>query len=470
MLSACTRAVLFAGLFAAPIAAQDLHTEIDLFGLGDPLAPAKPFGISYEPVTDRLFVALSGDFAGANRAVVILDPVTDTVIGSIDVGLFPEDIAFAYDALGNLLYGAVTNSTDGSITIWDALDQVVATVVLPDAFGFGTSYPFGIVEKDGYFYISTQDGSGDVHAVDWNTLSYDAAASFNINFKSGSRLAVHGDALWIPSTEFLPAFDGGMGGLSTHDLSGLNADDAWFAAYADQFLGFPSGQDIAVMSDGSAYLTGLDFGGRLFKVDAQGQLDRAIDCEGVDGYGLAVSADESLLAVTGLVANEVLLVDLHNQELLSRTDVVGLGSGSMQPNDAVFAHGKLYVTVQSNERVLVFDNLPSVSGTTDFHGSLQISDSTPARGDQITLDLSGTAGFPVALMSATGTQATNHLGLVFQIGPNLMRRASDGDGSLQVQLDIPINPALQGKQFYLQGYVPDSLGDHLTAPKMLVIQ
>lgn len=470
ILSACTRAVLCAGLFAAPIAAQDLHTEIDLFGLGDPLAPAKPFGITHEPVSDRLFVALSGDFAGANRAVVIIDPATDTVVGTIDVGLFPEDIAFAYDSSGNLLYGAVTNSTDGSITIWDAADQVVTTVVLPDAFGLGTCYPFGIVAKDGYFYISTQDGSGDVHAVDWSTQSYDAAASFNIDFRSGSRMAVNGDALWIPSTEFLPAFEGGMGGLYTHDLSGSFADDTWFAAYADQFLGYPSGQDVALMSDGSAYLTGLDFGGRLFKVDANGQLDRAIDCEGIDGYGLAVSADESLLAVAGLVANEVLLIDLHHETLLSRTDVVGLGSGSMQPNDAVFTHGKLYVTVQSNERVLVFDNLPTVSGSSDFHGSLTLSDSTPDRGDQIILDLIGTPGFPVALMSSTGTAPTTHLGVDLLIGTSLLRRASDVDGDVQVILDIPLNPALQGRQFFLQGYVPDGAGDHVTAPKVLVIQ
>ncbi|MGB0952309.1 MAG: hypothetical protein ACPG31_03710 [Planctomycetota bacterium] len=470
MLSACTRAVLCAGLFAAPVAAQDFHTEIDLFGLGDPLAPAKPFGITYEPVSDRLFVALSGDFAGANRAVVIIDPLTDTVVGTIDVGLFPEDIAFAYDALGNVLFGAVTNSTDGSITIWDAADQVVATVTLPDAFGLGTCYPFGIVAKDGHFYVSTQDGSGDVHAVNWNTQTYDAGASFNINFRSGSRMAVQGDSLWIPSTEFLPAFEGGKGGLYTHDLQGVHADETWFAAYADQFLGYPSGQDIAVLSDGSAYLTGLDFGGRLFKVDAQGQLDRAIDCEGVDGYGLAVSADETLMAVAGLVANEVLLIDLLNQKLLSRTDVVGLGSGSMQPNDVVFAQGKLYVTVQSSERVLVFDNLPTVSGGTAYQGTLALSDSTPLRGDQITIDLTGTAGFPVALMSAMGTTPTAHLGVAFEIGSTLTRRASDLSGSLQVSLSIPQNPILEGKTFFLQGYVADASGAHVTAPKVMVIQ
>lgn len=470
MLAACTRAAVCAGILAAPVAAQSLSTEIDLFGLGDPLTPAKPFGIAYEPVTDRLFVALSGDFAGNNQAVVIIDPGTDTVLGTIDVGLFPEDIAFAYDTGGNLLYGAVTNSTDGSITIWDASDQVVATVSLPDPFALGTCYPFGIVEKDGHFYVSTQDGSGDVHAVDWNTLSYDASASFQTGFKSGSRLAVMGDDLWIPTTEFLPAFDGAKGGLQVHDLSGTTADHGWFAAHADQFLGYPSGQDLAVLSDGSAILCGLDFGGRLFRVDANGQLDRAIDCEGIDGYGLALSADQSLLAVAGLVANEVLLVDLLSETLLSRIDVVGLGSGSMQPNDAVFANGKLYVTVQSSERVLVFDNLPTAGGSLDFHGSLSISDTTPARGDTIEIDLVGEAGFPVALMTSSGTTPTVFQGLDFRIGATLVRRASDQDGDVQLQLQIPTNPALEGKQFFLQGYVPDAVGGRVTAPKVLVIQ
>lgn len=470
MFRALLKATLCAGILVAPSAAQTFRQEIDLFGLGDPLAAAKPFGISYEPVTDRLFVGLAGDFAGTNNAVVILDPNTDTVIGTITVGLFPEDIAFSYEATGALQYGAVTNSTSGSVTIWDATDQVVATVALPDPFGYGSCYPFGIVELGGYFYVSTQDGSGEVYAIDIATLSVDAAACFTISNRTGGRLAAKGDSLWIPTSEFLPSFAGSKGGLFVHDTTLTNPASSWFAVRKDQFLGYPSGQDVAILADGSAFLCGLDFDGRLYRVDAQGALDRAIDLEGLDGFGLALDPAQELLAVASLTGNELLLVDVLNQELLSRTPVTGLGSGYMQPNEVVFAHDKLYMTVQSNEAVLVFDNLPSVTLTSGFQDTLTVSDTTPAQGSIVAIDVDGFPGQTVALIHSQGTQPTVFAGVDFLIGGGLTLAGSSSTGNLHLDLTIPLGPAFEGMQFFLQGYVSDGLNDFTTAPKVLVIQ
>lgn len=471
MLKSCLSAALFVGLFAAPTAAQTFQAEIDLSGLGDPLASAKSFGINYEPVTDQIYVAISGDFGGNNNAVAVIDPHTNTVTSTITVGLFPEDIAFAYDSFGSFLYGAVTNSTSGTVSIWDASNSVVATIPLPDPFFIGSCFPFGILEHQGYFWVTTQDGSGDVHAIDIASLSYDAAQSFNTNFRSGSRLAAQGDSLYIPTTEFLAGFSGSKGGVFQHDINTDTEVDHWFVERDDQFLTYPSGQEIAFLADGSAFFTGLDFGGHLYKLDTNGQVDRVIDLEGVNGQGLALNPAQDLLALAGFVTHELVLVDALNDTLLNRLDISGVGSGNHAlPNDVVFAHDCIYMTFQGSEKVLVFDNLPSVSAHNSFSGTLTVSDTTPAQGSHIDLNLDGFAGFPVALLSSPNSNPTKHLGVDFLIGGTLHRRATSGIGSLALNVSFPMNPAIEGRQFFLQGYVTDGVSDFTTAPKVLVIQ
>lgn len=471
MLKSCLSAALFVGLTAAPVAAQTFKSEIDLFGLGDPLASAKAFGISYEPVTDQIYVAISGDFGGSNNAVAVIDPNTNTVTTTITVGIFPEDIAFAYDALGNFTYGAVTNSTSGTVSVWDASNTLVATIPLPDPFGLGSCYPFGMIEHQGYFWVTTQDGSGDVHAIDHATLTYDAAKSFNTNFRSGSRLAAKGDSLYIPTTEFLAGFSGSKGGVFQQDMN-LGAEiDHWFVERDDQYLAYPSGQEIAFLADGSSYFTGLDFNGHLYKLDTNGQVDRVIDLDGANGQGLALSPNQDLLAITGFVTHELVLVDAMNDTLFSRTDLQSMGSGGHSlPNDVAFAHDCIYVTLQGSEKVLVLDNLPTVSARTTFAGTLSVSDTTPAQGSVVLIHLNGFAGFPVALLTGPNSSPTQHLGVDFLIGSSLKQRAASANGSLSLAVAIPMNPALEGRQFFLQGYVTDGVSDFTTAPKVMVIQ
>jgi|FLOH01.1.fsa_nt_gi YVTN family beta-propeller protein len=465
---ACTLVALVAGLCATPLTAQSFKQEISLVGLGDPLLSAKPFGISYEPVTDRIYVAIAGDFAGPNHAVAVIDPATDLVVQTIPVGLYPEDIAFYYAPNGALVYGAVTNSTSGSVTIWDSAHVVVATVKLPDPFVLGTCYPFGILVHDGKFLISTADGSGDVHAIDIATLSYDSAAGFNTLFRSNGRMVAVGSEIWVPTSEFTPNWDGSKGGLFRHDRAGLRADDSWYAERMENFSGYPSGQEVVRLRDGRGYLAGLDFLGRLYRLDALGNLDRAIDLAGVDGFGLALEPiHEELLAVCGFTANELVFVDLLNEELLSTTPLGGLGYS--MPNDAVFAHDKLYVTVQANEAVVVFDSLPSVSLQQSFSSELVVSDTTPDLGSVFTVDLSGFPGFSVAIFSGDAPIGGVFQGLPLQIGPTPVKRYH-ALGSLSLSFVVPNNPSLANRHFFVQGYLTDGVNHFTTEPKVIVIQ
>lgn len=468
MQTACTLVALAAFLCATPVAAQSFQQEISLTGLGDPLNSAKPFGISYEPVSDRIYVAIAGDFAGSNNAVAIIDPATDTVVGSIPTGYYPEDIAFHYDQSGALAYGAVTNSTSGSVTIWDHTNTVVATVPLPDPFAFGTCYPFGILAHDGDFLISTADGSGDVHAIDIATLSYDPTAGFNTLFRSNGRLIAVGSEIWVPTSEFTPNWDGAKGGLFRHDRAGVTASNSWYAERMENYSGYPGGQDIVRLSDGRGYLSGLDFQGRLYRVDAAGNLDRGIDLGGVDGFGIALEPNnEELLAVCGFVSNELLLVDLVNDELLSNTSLGSLGFN--MPNDAVFAHNKLYVTAQGSESVVVLNNLPTVSPNHSHQGELAISDTTPELGDAITVELVGYAGQRVAIFTGSAPLPGVYTGLDLEVGPAPVKH-SNGMGSLSLNISIPTTPSLVNRHIFLQGYTTDGTHHFTTEPKVLVIQ
>ena len=99
-------AALAALLFPSVLPAQDFSHDLSLSGIGSPAA-ANPFGLAYEPTTDRLYVAVAGTFGDNNNQVAVFDAGTDTLLRTLQVGLYPEDIAFSYNAAGTLAWGAV---------------------------------------------------------------------------------------------------------------------------------------------------------------------------------------------------------------------------------------------------------------------------------------------------------------------------------------------------------------------------
>src|SRR5262245_32925359 len=109
---------------------------------------AQPFGLALGPNGD-VYVSLAGvpSFASPqtfnNNVVVRIDATTQQIVQDITVGLFPEEIAFATPP-GGASVGVVTNSTDGTASVFDvATGGVLATVPLPG--GFFTAFPFGVV-------------------------------------------------------------------------------------------------------------------------------------------------------------------------------------------------------------------------------------------------------------------------------------------------------------------------------------
>ena len=461
-----------ATLLAPVLGAQTFSHEISLAGLGDPNAAVRPFGISYEPTTDRLYVAIAGTFSSNNSSVAVIDATTDTVLHTIDVGLFPEDIAFAYAPTGSYLYGAVTNSSSGSVTIWDANDQVLATVQLPDPWGMGTCYPFGIcLNRAGtHFLVSTNDGSGMVYSIELGTWVQDTMHDFQMNAGAGGRLKSTSNRLFIPTTTYTASWSGSEAGLETHGVpnsAGTLPTENNIFQLDDTFSTYPSAADVEVLSDGRVLVSGMSCAGQLWVYSGQGEPLRAIQT--ADAYGLAVNADETVLAMCTLAGDTILFVDLETYEVIQEVFTNGLGGNFYSmPNEAVFANDKLFVTMQANEAVVVLDNLPMGGGTSAFAGSLTVGNATPNPGESVTISLSGSGA--VALVSSTGntpTLASN--GLMLNIGPDHLLRGS-AMRNFTRSYRIPATAQMRGMHFFIQGIV-DARGLAIaTAPRAIVIQ
>ena len=105
--------VHIAALFAATscaslLSAQSFSHDISLSGMCNG-NPSKTFGLTTDPSFNRLYVAVSGDFMGNNNIVAEIDTTTDTVVRTIQVGNYPEDIALIFDPVtGTATSGAVT--------------------------------------------------------------------------------------------------------------------------------------------------------------------------------------------------------------------------------------------------------------------------------------------------------------------------------------------------------------------------
>lgn len=455
-------------LLVAAAPSQQFSHDIPLSGLGNG-NPARPFGIAYEPTTDRIFVPLAGAFGSPNAAVAVIDPTTDAVVATIATELYPEEVAFAYDAQGALQYGAVSNSTSGSLTIFDASYSVLAHVALPDPFGLSTCYPFGVAwdESSERFFVSTLDGSGDLHAVDPATLTVDVAAARSASFSSGARVLVHQGAAWTSATRYNAGFSNSDASVVRFPLPGVAAGDETLLVPETRGF-FPSVQDLAALPDGDVLAGALSAGGLLHRFSGAGELERTHHLPSISGaHGLAVSADGKLLAVCDLYADRLVVFDLLNEVELASFQLNTLGIGYGQPNDAVFVGGKLYVTSQATEEVLVFDQLPDPTPLKSFAGQLTIDDTTPAPGATVTATVSGSG--LVGIATAREGAGASFRGLTLDIGPQTVLRGL-GTGTASASMSVPLRADVRGAHLWVQGAVSLDGVAELTEPRVVIVQ
>jgi len=463
----CVVALLATFLGAPNLSAQSFSYDISLDGLGNG-NPAKSFGLAADEHNNRVYVSICGDFMGNNNVVAEIDTVTGTVVNTIQVGNYPEDIALLGDPnLPGMIAGAVTNSSDGTVSIWDLASGVVShTVQLPDPFFMGSCYPFGITAGGPGFYVSTVDGSGDVHAIDSNTWTYDAGNSLNFSWKSLGRPLMANGNLLIPTTAYTPSWTGAEVGISGVD----NAGNIWSQVMAlnDGNYIFPSGMDAVELNDGTVLVAGMDLDARLYQLTSNGEIIRSMRLQnGAGAHGLALSNDGTILVACDLAYGWVTFIDMVNWSELAAFQTSSLGLGYMQPNDAVFCNDKVYVSCQGSEEVMVFDNLPSISPGNGYQGNLLINDSTPAPGSTLSLDLSGNG--VVALFVSFEDTAGSYSGVALDLGAAPMLAGWSGNGSFSRSFTVPLN-APRGMNLFAQGIIDVTGTPTATAPRCVVIQ
>ncbi|HKE00537.1 MAG TPA: hypothetical protein VKE69_05975 [Planctomycetota bacterium] len=404
---AIAAAALLSGSFvASPASAQTFLGAINTHGHGDGFF-ANPFGLAFGPNGD-LYVALAGmtafDPGSAptfnDDVVVRIDPNTNAIVADIATGLFPEEIAFASPSGGSTI-GIVTNSSDGTVTIFDvATDAPVATVPLPG--GFYASFPYAAVTNAAgtRAYVSVNDGTNSLQVIDLDPSSatvYQVLPSERIALAAGNgaRMARVGNDLVVPSTVFLPMFAGSTAYVVRQPLTGsVNPPVAIALESDDAFFTYPSSQDVAVAPDGIAYVVGYDMHRRVYGFDvASGELVRSFPTSTFSPgqTGLALSPDGKTLVACDLISNEVHFVDVARglPTVSFETDLLGI-SGYFQPNDAVFSPDgtKVYVTAQGSEAVLRFSAPPTPAPYTPALG-LTVSPSAPAQGATVSFSTSG---------------------------------------------------------------------------------
>ncbi len=467
----CLGALALASLFATAAPAQTYLGSVSTSGFGS--GPANPFGLAFGP-NGHLYVALSGvstlgDPSGFNNKVVVrIDPATATVVGTVATGFFPEEIAFAAPAGGGP-YGVVTNSTDGSVTVFDvASDTPLATVALP--VGLFGAFPFGVATSaDGTrAYVAAGDGTQSIRVVD---LDPSSATQFQLlpaedltrASGGGARILRFGADLLCPTNSF------GAGSVASFERLPLpgsaNAGFSFVLGSDSSFATFPAGQDVVVTSAGRAIVCGYQTGNRIYVVDlATGMPVRSFP-SGTFGansgglLGLALSPDERVLVACDGLADQVSFLDLERGVPMAvvSTQTLPFGGFSL-PNDAVFsADGStVWVTAQGSEAVLRFSAPPAPPSWTAPLG-LVVSDTVPAQGAPVTLSTVGTLPSETAYLLVDEHDDTLDFGafgvLHMTLGSQVFASAAGADASITVS--APVGPAFFGLNFVCQGIAID---------------
>jgi len=173
ILGSAAGAIFLVGVILVVSPPSPLTTEARHTGAGPDVVAtisvgAGPQDVAVNPITNRIYVTLSGD-----DAVQIIDAVSDTVIGVVGVGNQPMGIAV--DSSANRVY--VANILDNTVSVIDGSTNAVVDVLVPDGDTFEPE-DLAINEALGRLYVV---GRGpDVSVMSTTTGS--VVATVNVGF------------------------------------------------------------------------------------------------------------------------------------------------------------------------------------------------------------------------------------------------------------------------------------------------
>jgi hypothetical protein len=326
-----------------------------------------PYGARYSPGGERLYVTLFGGLIGNGGCRVLrLDPLSFATLAEVPTGESPQDIAFVTHANGDVRLGFVANSSDSSVTVFDAQDAVVATIPIPYSAGafFPTAFPasFAVSPSQRHVYVSTQDGTGRVLAIDTATLQLDLAREIQLGADhTATRMVFAGNKLVIGAAEALPNWVGSTAKVMAVDLAQPQLVQELALATASDGFHFPAVQDCAVDCDGTVWVAGYDMGARVFGIDPLSLTLRYVvptHTSQADGkfQALGLSRD-GLLCVADMWTHEISVLDIRLRRWRATLDTAQLPSVQQGAQELEFSpDGRtLLATWAATDNLGVFD-------------------------------------------------------------------------------------------------------------------
>lgn len=330
-------------------------------------ASAWPYDVQYSPDGARLYVSLFGGLLGNGGCRVLrLDPTSFATLAEIPTGESPQDLAFTVDANGAVARGFVANSSGSSVTVFNAQDAVLATVPIPFIPGsfFPTAFPasLAVSPSQSHVFVSTQDGSGRVLAIDANSLALDPARAIDLGpDHSSMRMVFAGQRLVICASQALPNWIGSTAKVMVVDPAQPHLVRELALATADNGFAFPSAQDCAVDCDGLVWVCGYDMGARVFAIDPRGPtLVRVVDTHTSQPDGkfqaLALSRD-GVLCVADMWTHELSVLDARQRRWRATLDTTLMPGVQQAAQELEFTRDgrALLATWAATDNLGVFD-------------------------------------------------------------------------------------------------------------------
>lgn len=330
-------------------------------------ASAWPYGARYSPDGARLYVSLFGGLVGNGGCRVLrLDPVSFATLAEIPTDESPQDIAFTTHLDGSVKRGFVANSSGSSVTVFDAQDAVLATIPIPYTPGsfYPTAFPASVAvsPSQSHVYVSTQDGTGRVLAIDTATLQLDPARAIQLGpDHTATRMVFAGSRLVIGAAQSLPNWIGSTAKVMVVDPTQPQLVHELALATASDGFRFPAVQDLALDCDGTVWVAGYDMGAQVFGIDSRGPSlvhVMATHTSQPDGkfQALGLSRD-GVLCVADLWTHELAILDTRLRRWRATHDLTLLPSVQQGAQELEFApDGRtLLCTWAATDNVGVFD-------------------------------------------------------------------------------------------------------------------
>jgi YVTN family beta-propeller protein len=311
-----------------------------------------PFGDAMAPDGSSLWVANSGTSSTPGNTVTLINPSTYAIQGTIRVGNFPEDIAFAH--AGSQAF--VTNDDDDTVSVINTSTSTVTQTV--DLSTIPMAFPAGIVAtpNSSKVFVTSVAGQRDTSADNIAVLSNSNPANVTVS-----------DTIHLVGSIGRPAItpDGGLL-VAGHD-NGLEAPPgvALINPATDQVGNELALNEVGIVPGATitpngqfAYVTkfSIDGGtGQVWVINLATQTTAAIiPMPDRSAYSITASPDGRFVFATDFSLGEVSVISTATNQIIANIAV------GPNPNDVAFSpdSSKAFVTNEGNTTVSVI----SISG------------------------------------------------------------------------------------------------------------